>query len=358
MQPDRFFITGIQQVGVGTTSVNDSWKWFAKMFGTDICILEDDTVAERMLPYTGGHPRKRHAAIAVNLQGGGGLEIWQYSQRKPKPADFQIQVGDMGIFCTKIKCRNTESAHRYATSIWDKVSPIVTGPDGKATFFIEDPEGNWFQAVQDDYILIDEGKEFGGVIGCMIGVKDMDGARKVYSDLLGYNKVIYNEYGHFDDLAWMAGGSGEFRRTLVCRPDKAVGAFSPLLPTGYIELVQCRDREPRRIFEGRYWGDPGFIQICFDVSNMNDLGKYCAEHGHPFTVDSCPDGKQFNMGDASGRFTYIEDQDGNLIEFVETYRIAVAKRLGWYISLLYRKRERALPKLLFRAMKMNRKKFD
>ena len=95
MEERDFFITGIQQVGVGTTSVYDSWKWFIKMFGVDIRVLEDDTVAERMLPYTGGHPRKRHAAIAVNLQGGGGFEIWQYSQRKPKPVDFQIQVGDL-----------------------------------------------------------------------------------------------------------------------------------------------------------------------------------------------------------------------------------------------------------------------
>ena len=81
MEEKDFFITGIQQVGVGTTSVYDSWKWFINMFGVDIRVLEDDTVAERMLPYTGGHPRKRHAAIAVSLQGGGGFEIWQYSER-------------------------------------------------------------------------------------------------------------------------------------------------------------------------------------------------------------------------------------------------------------------------------------
>ena len=75
------------------------------------------------------------------------------------------------------------------------------------------------------------------------------------------------------------------------------------------------------------------------------------------TLDVYNDGKQFAMGDASGRFTYIEDQDGTLIEFVETYRISVAKKLGWYINLLYRNREKPLSKLLFRAMKMNRKKF-
>ena len=82
MENSQFLVSGIQQVGVGTTSVYKSWKWYADMFGVDIRILEDDTVAERMLPYTGGQAQKRHAAIAVNLQGGGGFEIWQYSERR------------------------------------------------------------------------------------------------------------------------------------------------------------------------------------------------------------------------------------------------------------------------------------
>ena len=86
MQPKYGFnISGIQQVGVGTENFRESWNWFIRMFGTDVKILEDDTVAERMLPYTGNQPQKRHACIAVNLQGGGGFEIWQYSERKPQP---------------------------------------------------------------------------------------------------------------------------------------------------------------------------------------------------------------------------------------------------------------------------------
>ena len=75
MNKDEFLISGIQQIGVGTTSVSKSWKWYKEMFGIDVRVLEDDTVAERMLKYTGGKPQKRHAAIALNLQGGGGFEI-------------------------------------------------------------------------------------------------------------------------------------------------------------------------------------------------------------------------------------------------------------------------------------------
>ena len=56
------------------------------------------------------------------------------------------------------------------------------------------------------------------------------------------------------------------------------------------------------------------------------------------------------MGDASGHFTYIEDPDGTLIEFVETHRIPVVKKLGWYIDLRKRDRTQQLPKFLLRMM--------
>ena len=54
---DNFMISGIQQIGVGTEDFRKSWDWYIDMFGIDVKILEDDTVAERMLPYTGGKPR-------------------------------------------------------------------------------------------------------------------------------------------------------------------------------------------------------------------------------------------------------------------------------------------------------------
>ena len=214
------------------------------------------------------------------------------------------------------------------------------------------------QQWSEAYAFDDEGKEFGGMIGCMIGVTDMDKARTVYSDILGYDQVVFDETGTFDDLKPLEGGNGKFRRVLLkwSKPNK--GAFAPVFPTGYIELVQSLDREPRKIFEGRYWGDPGFIQICFDVVNMRALGEHCAAHGHPFTVDSCPGGEDFDMGLASGHFTYIEDPDGTLIEFVEVHRIPISNRFNIGINLMKRDRSKPLPTFLFRLMKLNRVKFD
>ena len=44
-------------------------------------------------------------------------------------------------------------------------------------------------------------------------------------------------------------------------------------------------------------------------------------------------GEDFQMGEADGHFTYVEDPDGTLIEFVETFKIPVLKKLGIYINL-------------------------
>lgn len=355
---EKYIISGIQQIGVGTTNIIESWKWYAEHLNIDIRILEDDTVAERMLPYTGNAAQKRHAAIAVNLQGGGGFEIWQYSDRKPQKVSFDIQVGDLGIFAGKIKSCDVQRLHAELSQTGIQIGKIHQTPDGTPSFFFEDPFGNYFQVVQDTFVYIDRGTATGGCVGAMIGVTNIERALPVYQDILGYDTIVYDKEGTFDDLAFMRGGEQRFRRVLLKHSEKRVGAFAELFGNSTIELVCALERQPRKIYEGRYWGDPGFIQICYDVSNMKALKKFCAEKGFPFTVDSCPDGEIFPMGDASGHFTYIEDPDGTLIEFVETRKIPVLKKLGIYIDLSKKDRSKSLPKFLLKMLKFNKVKFD
>ena len=365
----KFFISGIQQVGIGTEDFRKTWDWMIKVFGADTKILEDDTVAERMLPYTGNKPQKRHACIAMNMQGGGGFEIWQYSERKPQPCPFEVEVGDLGTFCAKINCRDVEAFYEKVerctkdkstmyegckkgeegqkeTGIWH--TKLSTLPNGRRTFYMKDLYGNLFQLVpQMGEVFVDKGLLTGGIAGAMVGVTDMPRSIRFYADVLGYDLAVYDETGVFADLKGLPGGEGRFRRVLLAPSLTREGAFAEVFGNSYIELVQALDRKPRKIYEGRYWGDPGFIQICFDITNMKALGEFCASQGCPFTVDSCPEGEVFDMGEASGHFTYIEDPDGNLIEFVETYKIPIVKKLCWYLDLRKRNRKEPLPKFLF-----------
>lgn len=368
---ENYIISGIQQVGVGCENFEAAWKWYIEMFQMNVRILEDDTVAAQMLPYTGGVPQKRHACIAVNLQGGGGFEIWQYSERKPQPCSFDVEAGDLGINCAKLRTRNADA---FRKEIYGKiasgahtpknkrnspkVSEVYKTPDGKKGFTVLDPWGNYFQVVEDEYVFIEQHTLGGGIAGATTGCTDIDRTLPLYRDLLGYDTVIYDKTDVFEDMKFMKGGEGRFRRVLLGHSQARRGAFAPLFGSSTIELIQALDRTPRKIYEGRFWGDPGFIQICFDVTNMRELEKKCNALGFPFTVDSCQDDGHFDMGEASGHFTYIEDPDGTLLELVEAHKLTIMKRPHIFINMLKRNREKAFPKFFFRLMGMSKVKFE
>lgn len=347
-----FTISSIQQIGVGTENFRKSWDWYIDKLGFDIKILEDDTVAQRMLPYTGGKSQKRHACIAINLQGGGGLEIWQYSERKPKRIEFNISIADLGIFMAKIRSNDIIAFRQELMDKGVQCSSVFKDLSGYGCFYLKDPFGNFFQVKENYNIYIRDRKKSGGIAGAFIGVSDMERSLKFYREVLGYDRTIYDVCGTFDDFSIMKGSEEKYRRVLLGKTDSPRGAFSGLLGTNEIELVQALDRMPRKIYEGRFWGDPGFIQICYDVSGMLELGAFCKSKGYPFTVDSCPEGEEFDMGDASGHFTYIEDPDGTLIEFVETHKIPLIAKLGLFIDINKRKKNKALPKILFKIMRI------
>ena len=131
------------------------------------------------------------------------------------------------------------------------------------------------------------------------------------------------------------------------------GGFSRLLGPSQIELVSLQDTTtaPRKIYENRFWGDLGFIHLCFDIVGMKQMEEKCKDNGFPFTIDSS---KSFDMGEAAGHFSYIEDPDGTLIEFVETHKIPILKKIGWYLDLRKRKPEKPLPNWMLKALALNR----
>jgi hypothetical protein len=62
------------------------------------------------------------------------------------------------------------------------------------------------------------------------------------------------------------------------------------------------------------------------------------------------------MGEASGHFTYIEDCDGTLIEFVETIKIPLIKKLGINLNLNNFKPEKPIPDWMLKALRFGRVK--
>jgi catechol 2,3-dioxygenase-like lactoylglutathione lyase family enzyme len=191
----------------------------------------------------------------------------------------------------------------------------------------------------------------GGVTGAVIGVSDMTAAVYFYSLLLSTATIVYDYTG--------LGASGfdieerMYRKVLLRKEPNGKGAFGKLLGSVEIELVQCLDRTPLKIFENRFWGDCGFIHLCFDVFNMSELKKYVEQQSYRFTIDSID---SFDMESASGRFCYLEDPDGTLIELVETHKIPIVKKLGLYLNLKKRNFEKPLPDWMIKLLALSKVK--
>lgn len=353
--PHKQCITGVQQIGVGVKDLQVSKLWYKKYLGMEVQVFDDKADAPLMTQYTGGKIHSRHALLTLNIAGGGGMEVWQYVSRIPVPADFVPAFGDLGIFGAKVKSDNVEASYQFHTAEKLKVSPLLTNAKGDKHYWLEDLHGNLFNIVKGHqwFRAPKAGNNMGGIYGAVVGVSDIDRALKLYRDVLGINEVVYDEKGRFEDVPNTPAAQNQYRRVLLRKAGSAEGAFSKLLGGVEIELVQVLDRTPKKIFENRYWGDLGFIHLCFDVIDMETLKKQATAAGFPFTIDSAD---SFSMGQAAGRFAYLEDPDQALIELVETHKVPILKKLGWYLDLKKRGVEKRLPNWMIGCMALSKVK--
>ena len=346
-------IAGIQQIGIGVSDVYAAQKWYKEYLGYNVAIFDEAAEANLMLPYTDGKPQSRHAVLAYNMQGGGGFEIWQYTSRTPVAAKFDIQLGDLGIFACKIKSPDVEKTYQsYKTKGVNIITDLQKAPNGKLHFFIKDPYNNIFEIEENQEYLLNQNKLTSGNTGVIIGVKNIEMSKKFYSEILGYDTVEYEKEEIFTDLKGLAGADKKCKRTLLSHSKARVGAFSPLLGSSTIELIQVLDREPVNIYKDRLWGDLGYIHLCYDVLDMSEIKNSCKKLGHPFTIDSA---NSFDMGEAAGHFTYVEAPEGTLVEFVETHKIPIMKKIGWYLNLKKRGQTKPLPNWFFKLLASTRK---
>ncbi|MFP4288960.1 MAG: VOC family protein [Bacteroidales bacterium] len=347
-------ITGIQQIGIGVRNVHEAFEWYRNVLGMDIRIFEEKATAELMLHYTDNKPRERHAILALNMHGGGGFEVWQHTGHQAMDPVFDVQLGDTGIYICKLKTHDTALAFEYLKSKKvNLLSDVEKNPANVSHFMFRDPFGNIFQMVEDVSVYEKSKVPSGGTFGAIIGVSNMENSLRLYRDVLGYDKIVYDQSDAFHDFKTLPGGGQQVRRVLLQHSQDRKGAFSKLFGPTEIELVQTLDRKPKPIYKDRIWGDMGFIHICFDINGMDLLKEECEKAGFPFTVDSS---NSFDMGEAAGHFAYVSDPDGTPVEFVETHKVPVMKKIGWYINLKNRDPLKSLPFWVLKGLKFNRVK--
>jgi catechol 2,3-dioxygenase-like lactoylglutathione lyase family enzyme len=339
------YLSGIQQIGIGVKNAQTAMHTYKQLFGMDVLIFDDVAQASLMTGYTGGTVYSRRAILTMNLQGGGGLEIWQYTDRIPEESN-ETQIGDLGIYAAIIKSSDLQKSHLRLDKETDiVVSPIIDCSHSGSYFWVTDANKNTFKIIPADDWFQKGKHDLGGVVGGVIGVSDMEKSMQFYQEVLGLDQLLY-------DFSYVE-GTKNYRKVGLRKKATGKGAFNQLLGNVTIELVQLTNTAVKKIYENRFWGDCGFIHLCFDVLDMDSLKKHCEKNHFHFTVDSK---NTFEMDNASGRFCYVEDPDGTLIELVETHKVPIFKKIGWFMDLTKRNQEKPLPNWMIKMLALSKVK--
>ncbi len=347
-------INGLQHIGVAVTDMDASLSFYRKFFGLDIPFFDSVQAAPLMDCYTRNHTITKRASMIMNLQGGCAIEVIRPTTFEPSPPKNPVQMGDLGIFITTVKCKDIKKIH--ACCVKEKapfVSEIAQDPAGGETFYIKDLDGNIWQYVLGNQWYTTNDHLSGGVVSCSTGVSDIEKAKKLYCTLLGFDKVVYDKTGIFKDWKHLPSGTQNYRRVLLTQSEKQGGGFAKVTGKTYLELVQAMDRKPNFIFEDRIWGDTGFAHIGFDVKGMKALGQDLAYGGYPFTCDS---NDALTMGKTKVHCTYIQDDDRTLIEMIEVYKVPIIEKWGVFLNVEKRNPLNPLPDFMLKALRFSRVK--
>jgi catechol 2,3-dioxygenase-like lactoylglutathione lyase family enzyme len=228
---------------------------------------------------------------------------------------------------------------------------MLWDPNGNETFYLKDSDGLMFQFVKGDHWFTNNKHHSGGIKGCSIGVSDIDTSLKLYSDILGYDKVVYDETGVFNDWKGLPGGEERYRRVLLTPSQNPGGGFAKIQGQTAIELIQALDRKPRWIFQDRIWADTGFVHLGFDVRGMTALGEQLETYGFGFTCDS---NDALDMGNTKVHCTYIDDPDQTWIEMIEVYKVPIVEKWGLFLNVEKRDPAKPFPDLMLKALKFSR----
>jgi catechol 2,3-dioxygenase-like lactoylglutathione lyase family enzyme len=347
-------INGIQHIGVGVPNHASSWRWYRKFLGMDIALFNGEAEAPLMEIYTKNQIINKRAAMILNLQGGCAMEVVSPVSFTATHADIEFELGDLGIFITQVKAPNVREAYNwFKANGADVVGEMKKYPLGGETFFVTDPNGLLFQIVPGKNWYLKPTHVTGGPVGCTIGVSNIEASLKLYADILGYDKVLLDETGTFEDWQDVVPGADKtFRRVLLAQSDQPGGGFARVTADTYIELVQASDYQPRKIYENRMWGDTGFVHLGIDVRGMSAIGEALAEKGFGFTCDT---NDTLDMGGTTRvHCTYIEDPDGTLIEMIEVYKIPIIEKIGLFLNVHRRDPMKPLPDFMLKALRFSR----
>lgn len=264
--------------------------------------------------------------MAVNPKGGGIIELMEHKSRPITPPPQEEGYGCYGILEVGYRVRNID---HVVTDFEAKGIPFLTSvcelplKDGHRWryAYLKDPDGLPLQ-LTEDLAPGSRPAQKAAVFGANqvgIGVSNIDRSKEFYRFALGFDRILYEFEGTLPEMEKVAGRPLEARMVILERSMEPSGAMAKILPRGIVKLFEVKDRKGKHLYDGRFWGDPGCMEVCLDVSNLPATVEDMKKRGIEIYLPPI----EINMGSGSkGLVAYIRDPDGTTVEFVEIKTVA------------------------------------
>ncbi len=314
-------INAFQHVGMGVRDADRSYDFYRRLMGFRLKLSDKKSYMEEMTPVIGALVEMR-ALMAANLRGGGVIELIEHTSTRPMEPLEPVQWGDQGYLELGLRAFRLDQLYLDLKSKGlEFVTPVRSmriGPGHTERYaYLRDPDGLLIQLVE-----VEGGRKpaVGGVRHVAIGVRDLDKQKNFYHDVLDFSDVLGEFKGRLPELDEVTGGKVTEMILLANRP-QGKSPFGAVLDRAMVKLVHTPEYKGKAVYEGRRWGDIGLMEMAFDVSDLastvNDLMARGAKLYHPPT--------RVDMGSGTaGRFSYIKDPEGNVVEMVEVEKVLLA----------------------------------
>ncbi len=309
-------ISGFQHVGMGVLDMDRTYSFYKRLMGFKLKLNDHQRFEKEMEPIIGDLVEMR-ILMAMNVAGGGAIELVQHTSTPVREPAEPVQWGDIGVLEVGFKAFMLDALYADLQSkgvqFLTPVKSMELSEGGTLRYaYLRDPDGLLLQLVEEP-----GGRRpvVGGVNHAAIGVSDMAKARDFYSRIAGFNQLLHSD----DDVSGMDEITGGKKTQMaILKQPEGLPANLPVIGSGAVKLVHTPGYAGKHTFEGRRWGDLGCMEIALDVTGLQDVyGGMLAAGAESY----CPP-TRIDMGSGSiGSFAYVNDPDGNILEMVDVEKV-------------------------------------
>lgn len=267
---------------------------YAVNFFTDLFELDSDSGLQFTDKENSDKNETFDTKELYSQEGGASIQFVQIDSEKiinPKPN--LLQIGIIGI---KIKSSEiNRSFFHYRNKNLASLTTIRVKPLYHKHFHLV-TQNFLFQIKADDSDFFGFfNKKNGGVKGLILGVKDIEKSKEFYKKVLGFNEIIYEGQGKFEDFEGLNGGNNIFKRAIVKQSNQTDNKFKNYFGITEIEFLQVINKE-QLIQKNTNEVNPyrfGFTSVDNSdiIGNYIELGYDCEVSGNEEYIEiSDPDG--------------------------------------------------------------------